>query len=469
MGCTNRQAIEMLFNSLEFIYIFLPVTLALFYLASRFRLLKLSQFILLAMSCLFYGYWKVAYFLLILFKIVTNQALAILLERKKSKFVLWFGIIFNLGLLCYFKYYNFFIDIANDFSPLQALHINVTIPLGISFYTFTQLTYLVDLYQGKARYYGIAPYSLFVVFFPHLIAGPIVHYSQMMPQFNRLRTYISQQRNFFLGIFFFVMGLFQKVVIADSMNPIVDVGFTNAHLLTFIEAWSALLAYAMQIYFDFAGYSNMAIGLGLFFNIRFPMNFNSPYQAVSLIDFWRRWHMTLSRFLREYLYIPLGGNRRGDLRTYRNLLITFLIGGFWHGAAWTYILWGAYHGALLAINHFLEKIGLKVSNIWGRSITFFFVIYGWVFFRAKNMTNARDMTKALFGLRGLSLTDHYFVWKYQCFIIAAALVIALFLPNTEAWAKRVKPSLRWGLLFAVIFVVNILFLNQESVFLYFQF
>jgi D-alanyl-lipoteichoic acid acyltransferase DltB (MBOAT superfamily) len=383
--------------------------------------------------------------------------------------VLWIGIIFNVGILCYFKYYNFFLDVASNLVPLQAFHINVTIPLGISFYTFTQLTYLVDLYQGKARYYGIVPYSLFVIFFPHLIAGPIVHYSQMMPQFNRIRTYISQQRNFFLGIFFFIVGLFQKVVIADSLISVVDTGFANAHLLNFIEAWSTLLAFSLQIYFDFAGYSNMAIGLGLFFNIRFPMNFNSPYQAVSLIDFWRRWHMTLSRFLRDYLYIPLGGNRLGNISKYKNLLVTFLIGGLWHGAAWTYIVWGAYHGIILALNHFLEDIGVRISGIPGRILTFFIVIYGWVFFRAQNMSEAFALTRSLFRFQRISVSNTYFLWKYQACMIIAALMVALFFPNAEFWARKVKPVLGWGMLFALVFATNLLFLNRESVFLYFQF
>jgi len=459
----------MLFNSLEFIYLFLPLTLGLFYLSSRFRLLTVSKWILLSASLLFYAYWRFWYFLLIIFKILTNYFLAVALEKRRTKPVLWFGIIFNLSILCYFKYWNFFIDVLSPVTSFERFSVHYAIPLGISFYTFTQLTYLVDLYKGKTRYYGLMPYSLFVVFFPHLIAGPIVHYSQMMPQFDQVKTYVARHKNFFSGTFFFLAGLFQKVVIADSLAPIANTGFLNAPLLGITEAWGALLAYSLQLYFDFAGYSNMAIGLALLFNIRFPMNFNSPYQSESLIEFWRRWHMTLSHFLREYIYFPLGGNRKGTFKTCTNLLITMLIGGFWHGAGWTFIIWGAYHGILLVINHLSQSSGLKPPVWLGRIITFILVCYGWVFFRADNMAQVWHMTQGLVGLHGFHLTDTYFLWKDQVVMIAAALALALFAPNTEFWAKKIAPNLQWGLIFGTLFMANLLFLNRESAFLYFQF
>ena len=414
----------MLFNSLEFLYIFLPLTLGIFYLFARFRLIKLSKGTLLATSFAFYAYWKLSYFALIVFKIITNYFLAIYLNKNKTKLALWIGVIFNLGILVYFKYLNFFIEIFNHVIPLIPGTVSVTIPLGISFYTFTQLTYLEDLYRGKARFHGLQPYSLFVIFFPHLIAGPIVHYSQVMPQFSRLRTYVFQYKNFFTGVFLFLAGLFQKVVIADSVSHLADMGFANASLLTFFEAWSSVLSYSMQIYFDFAGYSNMAIGLALLFNIRFPENFNSPYQAESVIDFWRRWHMTLSQFLRDYLYIRFGGNRFGLIRKYINILLTMLIGGLWHGANWTFILWGAYHGILLVINHIADEIKLKLPRILGRLITFAFVVYGWVFFRSANLNQIVDMSRALAGGHGFGLRNTYFLWKDQFLFLVIALGIA---------------------------------------------
>lgn len=459
----------MLFNSVEFLYFFLPLTVILFYAASYFRLIKLSKYILLIASFLFYAYWNFFYFALIVFKIVTNYFLAIFLERKRTRLVLWIGIIFNLGILCYFKYLNFFMDIINGSGPLLMSASTLAIPLGISFYTFTQLAYLEDLYHKKTKFYGLMQYSLFVIFFPHLIAGPIVHYSQIMPQFDRIRTYLAQYRNFFTGIFFFLVGLFQKVVIADSLGPLADAGFANASLLTFIESWGALVAYAMQIYFDFAGYSNMAIGLGLLFNIRFPVNFNSPYQSASIIDFWRRWHMTLSRFLRDYLYIRLGGNRLGVERTYVNILLTMAIGGLWHGAGWTFIIWGVYHGVLLVINHFMEDKGIRPPQYLAKTITFVLVLYGWVFFRSPNFASALSMTEGLVGLRGFQIMETHFIWKRQLVLLIIPMAIAFFAPNAEYWAKKIKPNLKWGFIFSVVFIMDILCLNRESAFLYFQF
>lgn len=461
----------MLFNSLEFIYFFLPLAVGSFYLASRLRLLKLSKYLLLANSLVFYAYWKFSYFLLLLFKIITNYFLAIFLERRRTKGLLVFALLFNLGILCYFKYLDFFIGILHQIVPVipGAFSLGLTIPLGISFYTFTQMAYLEDLYHKKTRFYGLMQYSLFVVFFPHLIAGPIIHYSQIMPQFDRIRTYVARYQNFFAGIFFFLIGLLQKVVIADTFGPMADIGFANAGLLKFAEAWGALLAYSMQIYFDFAGYSNMAIGLGLLFNIRFPVNFNSPYQAVSLGDFWHRWHMTLSQFLRDYLYIRLGGNRLGFLRKYLNIFITMLLGGLWHGAGWTFILWGAYHGFLLALNHRLEDAGYKMPNWLGRAVTFLLVIYGWVLFRSPNLDTVFQLTASLAGLNGFSVLETPYLPKRQMILLAVPILVALFAPNAEFWAKKIKPNLKWGAAFAAMLVADLLCLNRESAFLYFQF
>ncbi len=450
----------MLFNSLEFLYLFLPVTAGLFYLASHFRLLRLSKHILLWASFCFYAYWKVSYFLLILFKIITNYFLAVAIGKGGGKRWLWLGAVFNLGILCYFKYWGFL--------TLQTAAV-VSIPLGISFYTFTQMAYLEDLHQKKTRFKGLMPYSLFVIFFPHLIAGPIVHYSQIMPQLDRVRTYVATYRNLFAGIFFFLIGLFQKVVIADSLGPMADTGFANAPLLNLLEAWAALLAYAAQIYFDFAGYSNMAIGLALLFNVRFPVNFNSPYQAVSLIDFWRRWHMTLSFFLRDYLYFRLGGNRLGHLRQYANIFFTMLIGGLWHGAGWTFILWGGYHGLLLVLNHFWENRGFKIPRRVGQAVTFFLVVYGWVFFRSPDLSSALEMTRGLFGWHGFQWTGNYFIAKRQMLLLILPLFIIFVFPNAEYWARRMRPSRRWGFVFCALFMAGILCLNSESAFLYFQF
>lgn len=459
----------MLFNSLEFLYLFLPVVLGLFYLASRLRLVKVSKHVLLWSSVFFYGYWNIFYFFILAFKIITNYFMALFLEKKRSKQLLYFSIFFNLGILIYFKYLNFFIDAINSVVPVIPVTVAVTIPLGISFYTFTQLAYLEDLYDRKTRFYGLMQYTLFVVFFPHLIAGPIIHYAQIMPQFDRVRTYLIKYRNFFTGIFFFIVGLFQKAVIADSLSPMADAGFANAGYLSCLEAWGAVLTYTMQIYFDFAGYSNMAIGLGLLFNIRFPVNFNSPYQATSIIDFWRRWHMTLSQFLRDYLYIRLGGNRLGEWRKYMNIFLTMLIGGLWHGAGWTFILWGAYHGILIVLNHVMEKMGYKPSHFLAKTATFLLVVYGWVFFRSPHWETALAMTKSMAGFHGLGLHETPYIAKKQLLFLFIPMLIAFFMPNAEYWAKKIRPNLRWGIVFGLMFMAGILCLNRESAFLYFQF
>lgn len=459
----------MLFNSLEFIYGFLPVALGLFYLSSKFKLLKLCKVLLLVASLFFYGYWKVSYFGLIILSILVNYAMAVIIEKYRYKSILAVGITFNLGLLGYFKYLTFVINNLKHIFPLTPMAVEVAIPLGISFYTFQQITYLVDVYQRKTKTFTLMEYALFVSFFPQLIAGPIVHYLQIMPQINRTRTYLVKYKNIFLGIFFFMTGLFQKIVIADFLHPIADTGFLNAGLLSFVEAWVVLLAYSLQIYFDFSGYSNMAIGLGLLFNIRLPINFNSPYQATSIIDFWRRWHISLSNFLKDYLYIPLGGNRKGRGRQLSNIMITMLIGGFWHGAGWTFIIWGGYHGMLLVINHSLKNSKFSVQPWIARITTFTLATYGWVFFKSESFSQAMSMTGSLLGANGIRFRDFYFVWKYQVLLCILILGVAMFLPNAQKWSKRLSPTLRWNFAIISLFIINLLFLNRESAFLYFQF
>ncbi|MSR76793.1 MAG: MBOAT family protein [Candidatus Omnitrophica bacterium] len=458
----------MLFNSLEFIYGFLPLTLIAFYLATHYRLPKLAKTFLLLASLFFYAYWKLTYFLLMMVSIIVNYVFAVTLEKYRSKNVLKLSLCWNLGLLGYFKYFNFFIENLNPLFSTALTTVRLAIPLGISFYTFQQITYLVDVYQGKIKRFQLGDYALCVTFFPHLIAGPILHYGQIMPQFSRLRTYRANYRHLFLGIFFFVIGLFQKLVIADFLSPIADRAFMNAHLLNVLEAWGGLFAYSFQLYFDFAGYSNMAIGLGWLFNIQIIQNFNSPYQAVSFIDFWKRWHMSLSQFLKDYVYIPLGGNRLGVSRKYFNILLTMLIGGFWHGAGWTFLLWGFYHGVLLVLNHWADDLKIKFSLIGGRVITFIMICYGWVWFRASHFSEAVEMSKALLGFHGFG-KETYFLWKHEVAVLAILGAAALFMPNAQKWSQRLSPTRTWCFLLVIVFLMDLLYLNRESSFLYFQF
>ena len=353
----------MLFNSYEFIFLFLPVTFLVFMrLGARHR--RWAAGWLAVASLGFYAWWNPAFLPLLLASIACNYLVGLRLARPviaawSRKTVLALSITANLGLLAYFKYANFLLDNLNLVIGTD-YRLDLVLPLGISFFTFTQIAFLVDAYQGKAKEYHPVDYCLFVTFFPHLIAGPVLHHQEMMPQFARAETYRPNPENIAVGIAIFSIGLVKKVLIADAMaahaTPVFEAAEQGA-TLSFFTAWEGALAYTFQLYFDFSGYSDMAIGLARLFGITLPANFDSPYRAVNIIDFWRRWHMTLSRFLRDYLYIRLGGNRKGPVRRYMNLFVTMLLGGLWHGAGWTYVVWGGLHGCYLIANHFCRRFG----------------------------------------------------------------------------------------------------------------
>ena len=442
-------------------------------------------------------------------------------DARYCKRLLTAAIIANLALLAYYKYANFFVANYNAVTGAGLGIAEVVLPLGISFFTFTQIAFLVDAYQGKVREYNLVHYGLFVTYFPHLIAGPILHHGEMMPQFAHREIYRPQYDLIAAGLTLFVLGLAKKVLIADGVAPYVGPVFDAPGAgvtLTFLEAWCGALAYTFQLYFDFSGYSDMAVGLSLLFGVRLPVNFHSPYKAVNVIDFWRRWHMTLSRFLRDYLYVPLGGNRKSRVRRYTNLLLTMLLGGLWHGAGWTFVLWGALHGVYLVINHgwreFRRRLGhnLHRSTPWGRRagclVTFIAVVIGWVLFRAPDIETAIAILRAMAGFNGLVLPESWLAKTGGLGAILAALgvdfgatpamtrtgvlhwiwvllLVVWLAPNTQQIMAAAKPALgvpeegpspiRWrvalpwaavtlGLMLAVI--VN---LGRHSEFLYFQF
>ena len=354
-----------------------------FYLGKR-HLVKLARWWLVFASVCFYSYWNIDYVPLLLSSIGWNYTFGKLLQRGVyGKVLLALGIGGNISLLGYYKYAGFFIETYNAVGGFAYDVPQIILPLGISFFTFTQTAYLIDVYRGETkRCEGgtFGAYMLFVTIFPHLIAGPIINYRDMMPQFFRLRNYVLNYRNLAVGIAFFAMGLFKKVCLADKLSPWVAAVFSNADSVGFIEAWVGAIAYTYQLYFDFSGYSEMAIGLGLMFNLHFPTNFNSPYKAHSIIDFWRRWHMTLGSWVKNYLYIPLGGNRQGELKKMRNLFVSMVLIGFWHGAGWTFILWGALHGFFLMVNHIWRRAGISLPNLLCWGLTFICVVICWVFF-----------------------------------------------------------------------------------------
>ncbi|MDR2766094.1 MAG: MBOAT family protein [Holosporaceae bacterium] len=358
------------------------------------------------MSLIFYAHWNPTYLYILMTSVVLNYLIARMFNSDTKsesirKFFLTIGITANIVALGYYKYMDFFIDNLNGLfgtnMPLQ----HVVLPLAISFFTFQQIAYLVDNYQRKAKEDDFVNYMLFVTFFPQLIAGPIVHHAEIMPQFDVVRNKVINYKNLSTGLVLFTIGLFKKTVLADIFSEYVKYGFDESASLSTLEAWMISFSYTFQIYFDFSGYSDMAVGIGKMFNFALPLNFNSPYKAVSIQDFWRRWHMTLTRFFRDYVYIPLGGNRGGSLKTYHNLWITFLLTGIWHGASWMFVLWGAIHGVALTVcrlskTYFrrgVARINRKVSIL----ITFLFVNLAWVFFRAENWKQAKKILVAMFG------------------------------------------------------------------------
>jgi alginate O-acetyltransferase complex protein AlgI len=503
----------MLFSSYTFLFQFLPATVLAF-AAARRHSPRAGIMVLLGASLFFYGAWRPVYLLLLLASIAVNFCLGLRMEdplRRRATGTL--GVALNLAVLCYFKYTGFIFDSLNNLTGVSLPFVNIVLPLGISFFTFQQIAYLVDVMRGAKVERDIVSYTLFVSFFPHLIAGPLVHHAEMIPQFKRGRTGRSSVLAA-RGLAIFAAGLFKKVVIADNLAQFVSPVF--AHLdagggVTTPWAWLATLAYTLQIYFDFSGYSDMAVGLALLFGIRLPVNFRSPYKANSIIDFWRRWHITLSRFLRDYLYIPLGGNRLGEQRRYLNLLVTMLLGGLWHGAGWNFLAWGGLHGIYLSINHLWHSrrgdaarppvAGLLATSmkILSWAVTFFAVVIAWVFFRAKTMAGAWQMLGSLFGLEAdssayaspgiLRVMDlPILVGEQRLLLIGGCLValtlaIALTLPNVPqlfryreyrrapergAWVHW-RPNGAWAAFAALAFAISLFGMWQRLEFLYFQF
>ncbi len=428
----------MLFNSYPFIFLFLPIALLGYFLLGNISGLAPILWLALA-SLVFYSVSNWQFVPLLLVSVAFNYALGSLLIRQRPHAVPSFAILTvavagDLLVLGYFKYAGFF---ANNLNAVfsTGLIVDIMLPVGISFYTFTQIAFLVDAYRGQVARYGLPYYALFVTYFPHLIAGPILHHKDMIPQFEREQTKRPDPHLILCGLVIFAIGLFKKTCLADGIQPYVALAF-GPTTPSFDQAWIGALAYTFQLYFDFSGYSDMAIGISLMFGIFLPLNFNSPYKAISIIDFWRRWHMTLSQFLRDYLYIPLGGNRRGRILRYVNLMITMVLGGLWHGPAWTFVVWGALHGAYLCVNHAWSNYGpataprlARLANIAALILTFASVVIAWVFFRAESLSSALtilskmlDPTVITWGYREMFATGLVGVYAVLCWVA----------PNTQA-------------------------------------
>lgn len=482
----------MLFNSYEFIFAFLPITFFIYFYLNSKRLATAGKGFLVFASLFFYSWWNIIYLPLILgsmlFNFVVGSSLTIESEHKKidKKTLLIFGIILNIALLGYFKYSDFFIENFNLAFSTNVELLKLVLPLGISFFTFTQIAYLVDSYRGETKEYDLLNYGLFVTFFPHLLAGPILHHKEMMPQFASKWNLVKNYKNIAVGLFIFSIGLFKKVVIADTFAVWAANGFDKAEVLNFMEAWATSLSYTFQIYFDFSGYTDMAIGAALLFNIKLPINFNSPYKALSIQDFWRKWHITLSRFLRDYVYIPLGGNRKGNFRTYGNLFATFVIGGIWHGAGWTFVFWGFLHGIALVVHRFWSGFNFKMSKFVAWFVTFNFINITWVFFRAKEWDDAMKVLKGMFfGTMVLPIDMQKFftmnitysnAWlsninadKYIMIELTLALVIVLLRANTLYIHRNFSYNIYTIAIMILLTVISVLNLSGVHEFLYFNF
>ncbi|HME42583.1 MAG TPA: MBOAT family protein [Syntrophorhabdales bacterium] len=488
----------MLFNSYGYIFLFLPLVLVLYFVLSKRRFTVASKVWLLFASLLFYGWWNPVYLPLIAGSIIFNFIVGKLILRQGeegrssySRSLLVIGVVGNLALLGYFKYADFFISNINAVGHVKLPLLHIILPLGISFFTFTQIAFLVDTAKGKVKEYSALNYSLFVTFFPHLLAGPIIHHAEMMPQFDRLRNKVADYRNVASGICLFFIGLFKKLVIADTFAVWANNGFDTLNQLTVIEAWVVSLSYTLQLYYDFSGYTDMALGSSLMFNIKLPINFNTPYRSLDIQEFWRRWHITLSRFMRDYVYIPLGGNRVPEWHILLNLMITFFVVGLWHGAGWTFVLWGCMHGATLLIHRLWKRSGFSMPSWIAWFLTFNFINVGWVFFRAKTFGDALKVLRGMVGIDAALLPKNIWISLRHANSFLPGLddlfgrlgnnsraivcMFVIFLPlsilfkNSNEIAERFRPTVIQLILFVLVAWLSVLFLGTYSEFLYFRF
>ena len=505
----------MLFNSYIFVFLFFPICLIGYYGLIHFRQGVAAKVFLIAMSFWFYGYFNVSYLLIMVCSIGINYLLHRALSRKPQKALMILAAAANLGILFYFKYYDFFISTINAAFGSSFVLRNILLPLGISFFTFQQISFVVDTYRGEVYNCSFVDYTLFVSFFPQLIAGPIVNHSEMLPQFAQIGKKPVLWERISEGLGLFILGLAKKVLLADTFGVGVDYGYANLGSLGRMDAVIVMVSYSLQMYFDFSGYCDMARGLGEMLGIELPVNFNSPYKAVNIVDYWKRWHITLSRFFMKYVYIPLGGSRAGTARMYLNLMIVFLLSGLWHGAGWNYLVWGAMHGAMYVLTRFWqrsikprtvkekEKTTLPVSGVAAkikhiimtcvsRILLFVYVSITFVYFRATSIAQANQMLRTavkgpvqkisadlaacfqvdefwyvikVFHLDNMAYSRYILIW----IIIAIGIYLSMIGRNAAERMERTKYKTGSALVFAVLTLWCILTFSQVSTFLYFNF
>lgn len=484
----------MLFNSYIFILLFLPICILGYFGLNHLKKYNLAQAFLLGMSLWFYGYYNVSYLLILVASVLINYGVYLLLgkvEKKgPKKAIMIAGVTINVGILLYFKYMDFFIGNINGIFKTDIDFLQIAMPLGISFFTFQQISFIADAYRGEIPGYNFLHYASFVTYFPQLIAGPIVTHDELVPQFLNKEKKKLNTDNLAQGIYMFAIGLAKKVLLADMFGKLVSYGYDTVDYLNSATAIIVILAYTIQIYFDFSGYCDMAVGLGKMMNIDLPQNFNSPYKALTITEFWDRWHMTLTRFFTKYVYIPLGGSRKGAVRTYVNVMLVFLISGFWHGASWNFIFWGVIHGVFNVITRIFKKFFDKLHPALNWIITFTFVNVAWVFFRAETFTQALTILKKavawdfsgfdtafielMESVELVGLLDIFNLRSiYPPIILVGFFVVALFiiLGSKNAFEKmqKFKPTLFRMITTLFLLIWSVFSLAGISTFLYFNF
>jgi len=496
----------MLFNSPVYIFIFLPLVVIIYFILNKMRFTIAGKVWLVLASLFFYGYWDEKYLILIMASIAVNYGVGRALrfeqqtEARRSarilgrRTILILGVVFNLGLLGYYKYSNFFIENIRWIIDVDIPFFKLVLPLAISFFTFQQIAFLVDCYKKKAKEYSFINYCLFVTFFPQLIMGPIVHHSEMMPQFVRKRNCILQLKNISLGLFIFSMGLFKKVFIADTFAIWANAGFDSGAQLNFFEAWGTSLSFMFQLYYDFSAYSDMAIGAALMLNIRLPENFNSPYQAANITEFWKRWHMTLIRWVRDYVYVPLRQFNRSEPNAHLSLLITLVLVGMWHGAGWLFIMFGGLHGLALSAHRIWRKLGYRMSRLLGTVLTFLFCTFSVVLFRSREFGDVKRIFEGMVSFDKIKITEGFskafnylgydflpelvgqsgeFIVPIECaeYLLVFGMMAFLF-KNSIQIAKGIVSFRFYHVVFVAFALIMVIFYNIQntpSEFYYFQF
>lgn len=484
----------MLFNSYIFIFAFLPIVLILYYGVGK-KSCKLANIVILLASFVFYGYYSWIYLILLLESILINYVFGLFISKKPSRGILIVAISFNVGLLFYFKYMNFFIENINRLINTDFVFQKVVLPLGISFFTFQQIAYLVECYKGKSIKSTLMEYALFVSFFPQLVAGPIALENELIPQFLDVSKKKVNWENISKGLWIFSLGLAKKVLLADSFGNIVNWGYENVASLGTINAILVVLAYTFEIYFDFSGYCDMASGIALMFNILLPVNFDSPYKALNIKEFWNRWHITLTRFLTQYIYIPIGGSKKGRVRTIINILVLFLLSGLWHGANWTFVLWGMVHGVHQVLYRLFKQKIDKLHPALNWLLLFLFVNFTWIYFRAESISQANVLIEQILNMNmtpiAAEIKDSLFLIEYNviykvvsgisariatiisnCWVpimFMLGLVLILGFQNAQRKVVQLRPTLKTMLGGAFLLIYSILSMNTISTFLYFNF